>query len=552
MHASLVLPFTIVHKRPGQPAQDQTAEEIRVTAKTGAQVTACTRNYTSTGAVALQVGDVVHQYFDPADLGLGQDVALAGVISPTQIVANTDNYNPTGLSAASVLRLSTDASRNITGLAGGASGRLILIHNVGSFNIVLKDSVTSDADKQFALTADVTLTPDAVALLQYDATTQRWRMVGGSGSSISYATTAELADLNYAAESAGSSDTTARGDHKHAIPNVAGNLLLNGGFDFFQRQTPGSLTAYTDGQYSADRWYVLTETAGIQAQRDTGDATLYAITLKQNQAAAQRFGLAQVIENQFCRPYRSRAVNLQLKAKASGTLTLRYAILEWTGTADSPVKDVVNDWTNSTYTAGQFFKSTTTNVLAVGSVSIGVSFTELNLPATLGASANNVYVFFWTESQISQNVTVTITEAQLNEGTSSPDWTPRHVGLELRLCQRYYQKSCSIDTAAVDGGGSLQPTGGTAFDTGNVRQTILFKVHMRTTTPTVVLFRGSNGASAGKWAYYVGGWADPTSNSAVISDETGFAINLVKAATFTAGYSVLTDGLWTAETELGV
>ena len=58
---------------------------------------------------------------------------LSGVISPTQISANTDDYNPTGLATASVLRLSTDASRNLTGLQGGAAGRLIVIENVGSF-----------------------------------------------------------------------------------------------------------------------------------------------------------------------------------------------------------------------------------------------------------------------------------------------------------------------------------------------------------------------------------------------------------------------------------
>src|SRR3990167_10882133 len=41
--------------------------------------------------------------------------ALTGDITPAQITSNQDNYNPTGLSSASVLRLATDASRDITG-----------------------------------------------------------------------------------------------------------------------------------------------------------------------------------------------------------------------------------------------------------------------------------------------------------------------------------------------------------------------------------------------------------------------------------------------------
>src|SRR5262245_23374625 len=66
---------------------------------------------------------------------LSTTLALTGDISPSQITSNQDDYNPTGLSTASTLRLSTDASRNITGLQGGADGRIITVVNVGSQNI---------------------------------------------------------------------------------------------------------------------------------------------------------------------------------------------------------------------------------------------------------------------------------------------------------------------------------------------------------------------------------------------------------------------------------
>lgn len=102
--------------------------------------------------------------------------ALAvGAISPAQLVANTDNWAPAGLSGAGMIRVSTDASRNLTGLTGGSSGRVILMHNVGAFNLVLKDDVTSAVANRFYLLGDITLEPDAVVYLQYDATTLRWR-----------------------------------------------------------------------------------------------------------------------------------------------------------------------------------------------------------------------------------------------------------------------------------------------------------------------------------------------------------------------------------------
>lgn len=107
--------------------------------------------------------------------------ALTGDISPAQITSNQNDYDPTGLSTASILRLNSDASRDITGLAGGADGRTVAIHNVGANNIVLKDeSVSSSAANRFALTADVTLSPDMAVILQYDATSSRWRVTGGS------------------------------------------------------------------------------------------------------------------------------------------------------------------------------------------------------------------------------------------------------------------------------------------------------------------------------------------------------------------------------------
>lgn len=118
------------------------------------------------------------------------------VISPSQISADTNDYAPAGFSGASMLRLSTDASRNITGLAGGSAGRMVLIHNVGGFNMVLTDEdALSAAANRFKLNANLTLLPDASVLLQYDATTAMWRAVGVIASTY-------MQSLQYAANAA--------------------------------------------------------------------------------------------------------------------------------------------------------------------------------------------------------------------------------------------------------------------------------------------------------------------------------------------------------------
>lgn len=101
-------------------------------------------------------------------------------ITPAQITANQDNYAPTGIGTADTLRLSTDASRNITGINAGTSminGRELTIINVGAQNIVLSNNVTSTAANRFLLNADVTILPEQQIILKYDGTSARWRKV---------------------------------------------------------------------------------------------------------------------------------------------------------------------------------------------------------------------------------------------------------------------------------------------------------------------------------------------------------------------------------------
>jgi hypothetical protein len=131
--------------------------------------------FRSDGSNWVQVATAVQ----PNQLKIAQDLYLEGDISPAQITADQNDYNPTGLATTAVLRLTSDAARNITGLAGGADGRIIIVHNVGSNTIVLKDeSASSVTANRFALNADLSLGADQSGLLRYDAVSSRWRLVG--------------------------------------------------------------------------------------------------------------------------------------------------------------------------------------------------------------------------------------------------------------------------------------------------------------------------------------------------------------------------------------
>lgn len=221
------------------------------------------------------------------------------------------------------------------------------------------------------------------------------------------------------------------------------NRIINGGMSIDQRNARAS-TAIADDTYCFDRWYVLTQTASINVsgQVNQENATPYNIRLTQNQASAQRMGLAQIIEYNNCVDLRGSSVVLNLRLRASNSQAIRYAILEWTGTADSATSDVVNSWTNTTYTTGNFFISTTTTVVAVGAITPSANtWTSLSTPltGTISSSLNNLIVFIWTEGTAAQNFTLDISAVQLEKGSTATAFDYRPYTTELQLCQRYYE-----------------------------------------------------------------------------------------------------------------
>jgi hypothetical protein len=113
-------------------------------------------------------------------LAVSQTVTETGIISPAQITVNTDDYAPTGLATATILRVSTDASRDLTGITAGASGRRLLLVNVGAFDLVLVHDATSTAANRFLCpgSANFTLNANDSVSLWYDITSTRWRVLG--------------------------------------------------------------------------------------------------------------------------------------------------------------------------------------------------------------------------------------------------------------------------------------------------------------------------------------------------------------------------------------
>jgi hypothetical protein len=97
--------------------------------------------------------------------------------TPAQITSNQNDY---ALPTADIVRLSSDATRTITGFAADP-GAVVTLYNVGSFDIRIdhEDTASTAANRVTSATgADIVLSPNDSITLVYDATSSRWRTGG--------------------------------------------------------------------------------------------------------------------------------------------------------------------------------------------------------------------------------------------------------------------------------------------------------------------------------------------------------------------------------------
>jgi hypothetical protein len=115
-------------------------------------------------------------------LNMGEEaVASSSIITPPTFAVSQNNFAPTGIEVASVLRLVSSAVVSITGIQAPNTTRWkkLIIFNVGASNITLTDaSASSIANNRFAMNGNLILNANEGAIFLYDQTSLRWRCLG--------------------------------------------------------------------------------------------------------------------------------------------------------------------------------------------------------------------------------------------------------------------------------------------------------------------------------------------------------------------------------------
>lgn len=270
------------------------------------------------------------------------------------------------------------------------------------------------------------------------------------------------------------------------------NKIINGNFDIWQRGTSQTSSGYG----SADRWFNIhsgsTKTASQQAfnlgQTDVpGNSKYYLRHVVSSVAGDPNYCIAmQKIEG--VDTLAGQTATLSFWAKADSNKNIATEFLQYFGTGGSPstLVNTIGVTTHNLTTSWQKFTAT----VAVPSISgktlgsNGDDRLELNFWFDAGSDYNSR-----TNSLGQQSGTFDIAQVQVEEGTVATPFEHRPIGMELSLCQRYYQKSYNIETAP-----------GTATSTGTEWLTLPSSGRIATTTHYQTEMRDNATVKVYDWA----------------------------------------------------
>jgi hypothetical protein len=235
------------------------------------------------------------------------------------------------------------------------------------------------------------------------------------------------------------------------------NLVTNGAFDFWQRGTSGSTAA----SFVADRWII--NSNSTTHARSTDVPTGFRYSLLMTATSASNAQATTKIESLNCNGLVGEPITLSFWAKStSGSTQLGTYISHCNSDND--------------------FGSTTT--IGSGSFTLTSTWTRYSITFTSSAPAgilNGIQLGLFRSG--TESSTTYITGVQLEDSSTATPFEFKPYGMELALCQRYYQHQV--------------PTWGTPRPNGYyIHSTAHFKVTMRT-SPSLTLAVNAYGQTIG-------------------------------------------------------
>lgn len=267
-----------------------------------------------------------------------------------------------------------------------------------------------------------------------------------------------LSSKNAAATSAtnaATSETNASNSLINAIQGMR-NKIINGDMRIDQRNGGNSLTVTNNSLYSVDRWKIQTIGSTCVSQKQlfpvgtytdsNGDISAYSRhTVTSVAAAGNITRVYQLIEG--VRTFAGQTVVVSFRARADAAKYISFELAQVFGSGGTPSAAITGIATQKILLSTTFQTySFSFTVPSIAGKTLGTNnddYIEFNFWLEAGANFNARTV---TLGQ--QNITFDVTNVQMEIGTVAKEFQQRPYGLELLLCQRYYEKSYyRVDTA---------------------------------------------------------------------------------------------------------
>jgi hypothetical protein len=197
------------------------------------------------------------------------------------------------------------------------------------------------------------------------------------------------------------------------------NLLINGGFDVWQRGT----TIVSTNEYTADRFITITSSPAITVAKTANGTTVEKI------ATSGYAVFAQMIESNKYMSGKTVTLSVKLKSiSGGGKVDVRI-----NGAA---AKNSINSIYVPTFSEGATFNLTNDFITYIVTATLP-TYTDEDYTVAVVFDLRDAYTGSTTDK-------IEIAQVQLEEGSVATPFEQRPYGLELSLCQRYYE-ICSFD-----------------------------------------------------------------------------------------------------------
>jgi hypothetical protein len=277
-------------------------------------------------------------------------------------------------------------------------------------------------------------------------------------------------------------DTNAYVPVMNLPPSVQGgfkNQIINGGFDFFQRGTPITANVTTGSLYGPDRWFLQVGVANVSlvavqenfssaTQQSAASATgapNFCVLLESTCTNASSFSIIrQTIENSRLFAGETATLSFWAKTDSTSANVIPYFYQNFGNYANGTGIGInsggtfanitlSNVWTQYTYT----FQPPSLNGQTVGTSDALIVGLLLGGTGSITTVSNTTYTF----SVGAQTANVYLAQVQLEAGPDVTSYERRQLGLELAMCQRYFEKSYDLSVApgTITGNTSLPGVG---------------------------------------------------------------------------------------------